>query len=246
MKRYLLNAALVMSLSFTSSALAEVVTLTSKKGDNLIVTLLAKQGDKVLIKRASDNKEFAISLDTLSDESQASVSEKMKLLKAVYPPLDIKVSVNKRRKHKVGSSYIKVMTVSAKITVTNEDNRISCPSCNTDIIFIGQDQRDPSKYKILSSQEREIIPHDRGYSFSSESFDTEYDSDNKGVGNWGGYKYVGYLFVVCDDNNEVLHTKTNYVVIEKALESSVTKAADLMSYASGTILDKSMSKPESK
>jgi len=74
-----------------------VVTLTSKNGKNLVVTLVAKQGDKVLVRRASDSKEFAVSLDTLNEESQQNVMDKMKSLKDAYPPLELDVVLGKRR-----------------------------------------------------------------------------------------------------------------------------------------------------
>ena len=72
-----------------------MVTLTSKNGKSLVVTLVAKQGDKVLVKGASDNKEFAVSLDTLNEESQQSVMNKMKSLKDAYPFLELGVVMGK-------------------------------------------------------------------------------------------------------------------------------------------------------
>ena len=94
MKRYLLSAVFILSLA--SSAFAEVVTLTSKDGKSLVVTLVAKQGDKVLVKRASDNKEFALSLDTLNAESRQNVTDKMKSLKDVYPSFGVGRSIRKK------------------------------------------------------------------------------------------------------------------------------------------------------
>ena len=240
MKRYLLSAVFILSLE--SSAFAEVVTLTSKDGKSLVVTLVAKQGDKVLVKRASDNKEFALSLDTLNAESRQNVTDKMKSLKDVYPPLELDVVLGKRRTRVNRSYYMKDMEITAKVTVTNKDRRIPCPQCFADIIFIGQNQRDPDLYKVMSTQRREVKPTEKGASFDSTPFVTRYDSYNKGYNNAGGHKYVGYVLVVSDQDGKVLHTKATSGFITKALDSSVTKSSDLMSYAKNTVLDKGMNK----
>ena len=240
MKRYLLNAAFILSL--VAPAFAEVVTLTSKNGKNLVVTLVAKQGDKVLVRRASDSKEFAVSLDTLNEESQQNVMDKMKSLKDAYPPLELDVVLGKRRNRVSGSYYMKDMEITAKVTVTNKDHRIPCPECSADIIFIGQDQKDPDLYKVMSTQRRGVKPTEKGAVFDSTPFVTRYDSDNKGYNNVGGYKYVGYVLVVSDQDGKVLHTKATSGFIKKALDSSVTKVTDLMSYTEGAVLDKGMNR----
>lgn len=246
MKSIFSLAAICLSLTFVPAVVGEVMTIKSKNGDELIVTLLAKQGDKILIRRAKDKKEFAISPDSLSEESKKKILAKLESLDVSYPPLDSVISVSKRRRHDNDSHYMKAMTISAKVTVTNEDHKIPCPTCKANIIFLGQDQKYTKKFMVLSNQQVDITPTEHGYTFTSEPFITKYDSDNKGEGNIGGYKYVGYLLVVSSEDGKVLHTKTVYPRIKKALEMSATKASEMKALTGRTILNEEMNKPESK
>ena len=69
-----------------------------------------------------------------------------------------------------------------------------------------------------------------------------YDSDNKGDGNIGGFKYEGYLLVVRDMEDKVLFTKTVYSKIKKALELDVSFADELSKLPTGTLLNDSLKK----
>ena len=230
-------------LSFTPLTSAEVVTLESKSGKKMIVTLLSRQGDKVVIRRSPDNKEFAISPDTLSAASKTMLMGKMDKLKVAYPPLSSTVSISKRRSPDGNSSYMKKMEIAAKVTITNKDYKIPCPTCTINVIFIGQDQRYPDQFAVLSNQKFNIDPSPKGTTIKTEPFITTYDSDNKGEGNIGGDKYVGYLVVLNDHEGKVIHTKTVYPGLKKALDIDSAAAELIKTYPKGTKLAKNMKKP---
>lgn len=236
--------AAVLFITFAAAATAApvIVTITSSKGKSMTVRLMGKQGDKYLIRRTSDGKEFAIPPGILDEASQKLLMEKAKTMKEIYPPLEADVSIGKRRKPRGSSSYMKAMEITGKVTLTNGDNSVPCPPCSARLIFIGQNQKYESRYKVLSSQQFDITPTDKGEDFTTLPFVTVYDSDNKGDGNSGGYKYYGYLLVVQDRDDNVILTKTLSGRISKAMEMNVSLAKNMLAYKEGQILDESMEK----
>ena len=208
----------------------------------MIVSLIAVQGDKIVIERASDNKEFTISPDSLSPESKMLILKESKSIKERYPPLDADISISKRRQKDNDSYYMKKMSITSKITLTNRNHKIPCPPCKINMVFIGQDQRDPKIFNVLSNQQFKVTPTPDGVLTETAPFNTSYDSDNKGEGNIGGSKYVGYLLIITDKNNKVIHTKTLYSKIKKALDFDTTIPNKLKSYTTGTRLNEQMSK----
>lgn len=226
-----------------SALQAEVMTITSKNGKQMIVSLVSRQGEKVVIRRTSDNKEFAIDPSSLSKESETLVLDKMKALPVAIPPIESEISIGKRRKKDGNSDYMKQMEITSKITLTNKDYKIPCPDCTANIIFIGQDQKNTKEFKVLSNQQFTIKPTPKGAVQNTAPFNTRYDSDNKGEGNIGGHKYVGYLLVITGPDNEIVYTKTIYSNLRKALETDVSAAATIKTYPANTILGPDMKKP---
>lgn len=234
---------LVSGILLTQLTCAEILTISDKKGRSMVVELVSRQGNKIVVKRLKDNKTFTIDPLTLSEESQKEIKEKSKKIKEAYPPIEAKVVINKRRKHAHRSYYMKKMTISSKITLTNKNSKIISPNCQCNIIFIGQSQRDTDRFVVLSNESFKLTPTHKGTDFKSTPTVTSYDSDNRGYGNIGGYKYVGYLLVVSDrDRKSVVLTKTMYSTIKKAMEANGALANNMRNYKEGTYLDKSMTK----
>ena len=242
MKPHTIILTLIFSLCLLPVTSAEVMSVESKNGKTMVVSLVSRQGEKIVIKRVKDGKEFTISPDSLSEKSKKMVLSKMKTLKVAYPPLEAAVTIGKRRKPDNGSSYMKEMTITSKVTLSNQDRKVPCPACTMNIIFIGQDQRDTDKLEVLSNQKFKVTPTPEGSLIVGAPFITSYDSDNKGDGNIGGYKYVGYLVVVSSSDNKVIYTKTTSPLVKKALEMNVSAAASIKSYPKSTRLDKNMKK----
>ncbi len=232
------------SFFWLSSLQAEVISVTSKSGKKMIITLLARQGEKVVMRRASDDKEFTISPDSLDEKSAKLIRSKMKNLKIALPPLDAQVVISKRRKKKANSFYMKQMEVGSKITIINEDPKIPCPPCTANMVFIGQDQEDTDQFTVLANQQFKVTPTRQGAIQNTSPFTTTYDSYNKGEGNIGGAKYVGYLLVITSPDKEIIYTKTMHSGIKKALEFDASAAAKIKKYPSGTILGPDMKKPK--
>ena len=231
--------ALFSLLLFTNAA-AKIITIESRDGKLMTVTVNALKGDKVVIKRTKDSKLFTISPDSLSPNSKQQILQEMKLLKDIYPPLEADVSIGKRRSANNGSYYMKKMDISSKVSLFNKDNNIECPPCTVNMIFIGQDQSATSKFRVLSNQQFKLSPTPRGVNHSTKPFLTTYDSGNKGYGNFGGYKYVAYLLVVKDKKNQVIHTKTLYSKIKKAIDQDRDFAKKLAALKTGTTLGENM------
>jgi hypothetical protein len=209
----------------------------------MTVELLARlDDDSFRIKRIKDGKIFTIRSGCLCSESKKLLLEKAKDLKLLYPELEIKVSISKRRKKEGGSYYMKSMTISGRVTLINKDLNVPSPPCYCNIIFFGESQKYEDSYKIISNQAFKLEPTPKGASFGSEPFITSYDSDNKGRGNLGGYKYVGYLIIIADENGKVLQTKTLFPPLKKIIEMNVSIISKIKGYSEGTSLNKSMKK----
>ena len=243
MKHKIIIFILIFSFCHLIDLQAKIITIESIKGKAMTVELVAVQERNITIKRTKDNREFTIATDSLSPQSQRLIAKEATALKERYPPLDADVSVSKRRKADNDSYYMKKMVITSKITLTNKNHKIPCPPCKINMIFIGQDQRNPDIFSLLSNQQFKVTPTPKGTQTQTSPFETSYDSDNKGEGNIGGYKYVGYLLIVSDKNNKVIYTKTLYSKIKKALDLDISITNKLKLYAPGTKLNQLMAKP---
>lgn len=227
----------------TGSTLADPAKLTivDLKDRSMIITVVGPVGDdKVTIQRIKDRKQFTIPLDSLNEDSQKEVKKELKTISESYPELTSEVSISKRRKAENGSSYMKNMVISAKATVKIKKQNLTCPPCTASLIFIGQDQRTPDRYQVLSSQRFKFTPTAEGEILETKSFSTSYDSDNKGDGNIGGYKYKSYLLVVFDKDGKAILTKTLDSKIKKAIEGNMSFSKTMATYKKGTYLKDSM------
>jgi len=207
-------------LPVISLANSDTLNLINKQGKQMTVSVLSWKDGNYVIKRESDNKRFTISLDLLDAPSQKKFS--------------------KRRNDKGTSYYMKEMNVSGKVVLKNTDSGKLCPECTGRLIFIGQNQRETNLFNVLHNQKFKLTPTLKGVEFTTSTFKTSYDSDNKGEGNIGGYKYDGYLLVVLDKKENVILTKTLSSNIKKALDLHDDFAKKMMSYPANTILNKTM------
>jgi len=229
---------IVASFAMVGAALAEVMTVELKTGRSELVDVLGLSGDKIKVKSLKNGKVISFSISKLSDESQKKVLKKIKRSPSAYPPVEVKVSIGKRRESS-SSSYEKSVSITSKLTVTNEDRTVECPPCKCNMIFIGQSDRYKDKYVVLSNQSFTIVPTNRGAVFASEPFVTTYSE-------YSGYKYVGYLVVVADKKKHVIYTKTIYPALKKALAKDPLLVSKMVGYKRGTYLNKSMTSSESE
>lgn len=239
MKAASLFASAILLAAPSAIAESDVFTVKDQKGRSMIITLVSKKGDKFVIRRVKDNTEFTISASSLDEDSQKVLLEEAKNIPVSYPKLELDVVIGKRRKPDRGSYYLKVMEVSSKVTITNKELGTVCPSCDCALVLFGQDQRDDEVFQVLANQKFTLIPTGEGAVFNIKPFETSYDSDNKGYGNFGGFKYVGYLLIVRDLDQNVIGTKTVYSKLKKA-STDPAFLKKIYSAAVGTRTDKDL------
>lgn len=240
MKSHILLFFSTLLLCLMPFANAEVITIESKDGRQMIVSLMARQGDQVVLKRAKDGKEFTIDPSSLSEKSKKLILAKMKTLQVAYPPLEATVTIGQRRNGS-GDSWTRQVKVTSKITLINKDYKVPCPKCSMSIIFIGQDQTNKDRLKVLSNQNFQLTPTPKSQPVEGTPFLTDY---YRGYSDYG-YKYVGYLLVVTDpDNKRVIYTKTTSSLVRKALEANTMTAKNLKSYPQNTLINANMQKPK--
>jgi len=209
----------VVWVSLLSCMLAgPMVEISNKKGEVLVAELLSVGDTGAKLKKVSGGATFEVGFDLLSEESVKMLKEKAADLPVAYPVFELDVMVSKRRKAKNGSYYLKAMTVGGKITVSNRSMRKDFPVTKGRIVFLGQDQRDKSVYSVLAVSKFEVSPKaGKEQDIPLPEFVTTYDSDNKGYGNIGGFKYEAYMVILYDDDGKIIYSKS--------LDGKVSKAA---------------------
>ncbi|MGE9268774.1 MAG: hypothetical protein ACQKBY_11825 [Verrucomicrobiales bacterium] len=228
-------------LALPLSAAGPVLTISNKAGKSLVVELLELKDEGVRVRLVENKAKYDIPFDQLSPESVEALKEKGANLPAVYPELELDVVVKKRRKDLGSSYYMKAMTVGGTVKVENRSQRRDCPPSFARLVFVGQDQRTPEKFTVLAVRDLELAPK-AGQVFEQkvEDFETQYDSDNKGQGNIGGYKYFGYLLLVHDGEGRIVEHKTVSGVIAKAVSDNQGVLGSMLKTRPGAMMDDQM------
>lgn len=211
---------LIFWMGFVGFALAgPVLEIVNQQGQSLEGEVLSITEQAVKIRRASDKRVFDLKLSTLSEGTVSLLESKKDEIGMTHPEYEFDVSISKRRKKQSGSWYMVNMEIAAKVSTKNTDRVLDSPGLKGKMIIIGQDQRDVSLFKILAAQEFDVAPK-AGKTMETQlpSFVTSYDSDNKGEGNIGGYKYEGYVLLVKDAKGKLLYSKSLTPSFQKALE----------------------------
>ena len=201
------------SLSFLlSSSLCfagPILDLTDKKGNTLNAEVISISEKAVSVKRTKDKKVFKIPLANLDAESVKNLKAKTKDMPAALPDFELSFSIEKRRKN--DGYYMETQTISGKGIVKNASREIDSPELNLNILVIGEDQRDDDLKTILTNQSFTVSPMKLNEEeVVLKEIKTRYDSDNKGSGNVGGYKYADYIILLTDkDGNHVASKSLN-------------------------------------
>lgn len=233
---------LIAFLLLALPAGAEVINVTDTKGRNLIIELLALEDDTVAFEvPAQKNKEYELPIDRFDAASQARIREASKNLKPRVPKLDFDVAVEKRRK-KVGY-YMVQQTVTTKVSVKNLSRTIDLPPCKCRILFVGRNRKNNDLYMILNVQEFEAAaPKGDTFKHETKPFTTEYDSDNAGAGNVGGYQYDAYIVMLSDGDENILASHSSDPSIRSALKDDLLLLPKVAKYPKGTQMNARLQK----
>lgn len=220
---------------------ADLISVRDTKDRTVQIDLLAFEDDKaVFTVPGKGDREFALPLAHFDAISQEKIKMAARKLKARLPKLELDVTVGRRRK-KV-NFYLVRQTVTSKVTIQNTSHSLSFPSAKGRILFIGRNSKNNDIYSILRSQEFEVpqIARSGATEFEPKSFVTEYDSDNDGYGNVGGWQYDSYVVAVLDDDGRILASKTSDPSIRAALEKEPALLAKVLEFERDQRFDKSM------
>lgn len=196
------------------------VEIEDLKGRTLRAELISVDEKGAKLRKDVGKPAFPVGFELLTEDSIALLKETAEAMPVVYPRFEADVVVSKRRKTAGGSWYMKKMTIGGKVIISNKSMRRDFPFTKGRLVFIGQDQRLESVYKVLSVNDFEFAPAaGREEEILLKEFVTRYDGDNKGRGNIGGFKYDGYLLVLYDEEKRVVFSKTLSGSISKAIEA---------------------------
>ncbi len=216
-------------------ALADVeMTVMDLQGRTIMIELVSADDTTVTFRRKGDARQFTLPLDQLDAESKTRIMDEAKALPMVLPSIVPEVVIGKRRQ-KTDSYYMVRQTITCAVKLRNADQQVALPRLTARVLFFGQNQKTPDAHIVLSVQEFpvELKP---GESSATElkAFSTSYDSDNKGVGNIGGYQYSGYLLVFLSENGEVLFHQTTDAGIRLALANQPDLLKSVANYSVGS------------
>ena len=236
------NFACILWIAATIAGVAgPVVEISNKEGKTLSAELISVGETSAKFKKTAGSPPFEVAFDTLSPETVAMLKKEAEEMPVVYPRFDVDVVVSKRRKASSGSYYMKSMTVGGKVVVSNQSMKSDFPVTKGRLVFIGQNQQTESVYQVLSVTDFEISPKaGKEQEIPVADIITTYDSDNKGRGNIGGYKYYGYLLIFHDGEGNVTYSKTLSGVITKAISDNPKVVDQFLTVAVLTNLTENM------
>lgn len=198
-----------------------VLLLANKEGQSFEAEILAADDDSVKVRRSSDRKVFELPLTTFDDATLLAIEKARKALGEMYPNYESEVSIGKRRKSG-DSYYLKTQDITATVKITNTHRTLASPEVTARMVFLGQDQSQPSKFQVLATRDFKVSPEpDSTVELELRPFSTTYDSDNEGEGNIGGYKYDGYVLILYKKDNSIAHFKTTNSRYGKAIDMNV-------------------------
>lgn len=197
------------------------MTITDKEGRSLEAELLAVRDDSIRFKSLANSKEYTLPFSKLSAETIKAAKNRADEIPILYPELDISVVIGKKQKRLGNSSYMKSMDVKTTVKVKNTDNNAPCPPTKGHVLFFGQNQATPDVFTVLTTRNFEFsLNGGETKELPLQGFRTEFDSDNKGYNNVGGYKYVSYLLVLTDHKGHIIDHKTTSSKVSKNIENT--------------------------
>ncbi len=222
------------------------VEISNKKGEVLVAELLSVGETSAKLKKVNGGATFEVGFDLLSEASVKMLREKAAELPVVYPPFELDVVVSKRRRSSEGSYYMKSMRVGGKITISNRSMKTDFPATKGRIVYVGQDQRIKSIYSVLAVSNFEVSPKaGKEQEIPLPEFVTTYDSDNKGYGNIGGFKYEAYMVMLYDEKGAITYSKSLDGKLSKAVTDNPKVLESFLTIAQGARLtDKMLPAPD--
>ena len=252
---------LIPVVLFTWAALATVafcadlLTVADQKGRSLIIQLVTLADETVTFTRQGDSKEYKLPISQFDQGSQDRIrkqAEEMaasgtKPAAAVAYKLQPSIVIGKRRRDKAGSYYMEIQDITCTVKLANLSTTVKADGLSGSIVFFGRNTRKPDIYNVLSTQKFEAAVDTSGsFSKDMEPFSTTYDSDNKGVGNVGGFQYYGYIFALFDSTGKLVLTETAAGNFRMALANKADLLDAVLKYSKeSTVSDKLEPSPNS-
>jgi len=210
------------------------------KGRALAIDLLKVQGDKVTFTRSGQSKKYTLPMKNFTEESREAITKAVKDLPKPLPALKVENAIiGKRTRDRGRSYYMETQEIYGKVRIKNTSRDENYDPCDVTVILFGQDQRRTDLYKVLSNQKFKSEPEaERTSEHELESAFTEFDSDNKGHGNIGGFAYCGYIIVIKDEEGRTIDHKVQGSGPRRALQNNISIIDELDVFKENTLLDK--------
>lgn len=209
--------------------------LKNKQGKTLQAEILGLNPKQVRFRSGTNPTEHTVPLSSLSEETIAAL-QSAENIPALHPEYATDIIIGKRRKKQKGSFYRVDQTITSAIKIQNKSLELDSPGINARLLIFGQDQKETQLHQVLAAFDYRAEPErNKTAEKTFEPFVTDYDSDNEGEGNVGGYKYVGYIFLLFDDSGKIIEIKSLYPDFKKALAEGGELTTQLKTMAKGTL-----------
>lgn len=243
MKKLMMKG-LLLSVLFAQQLLAgPTISLSNKDGVSFEAEILALDKKETTVRRTSDQRVFVVPLNTLNASTRKLLRKNADLITDVHPDYELDVIIGKRRKKE--GFYMSRQTVTCKVNIENSSRELDSPGFKMRVLLIGQDQKDTDSFMILTAQDFKGSPSKNATAtFQLNPVTTSYDSDNKGYGNVGGFKYEDYILILTDLDNRLIMTKSLSSEYSKELVNQPGIIKKLMRAKSKTTFRKGLKLPK--
>lgn len=219
---------------------AKVVTVENTAGTAIEIEIISLDGDDLtyrLIRNGRAGAPGVMSMGLLNEKSQMIVRAASEHVLPPLPDYEIDLVVNSRRKDKGVGDWI-LQNVGGEVRVRNNSPQKYAPATKLYIVYFGEHRRYSDRYAVLHRAEFDVsTPSGDTEEFVIEPVVVEYDSDNKGAGNFGGCQYCGLICVIkMADGRIVLHD-TQGGIMKVGVKSSPQILQAIQEYQTGDIFD---------
>ncbi len=188
---------------------AKEVTLRNKDGKNLTASLITLDGDKLTVLRASDKKQFVLSLAQLDDVSRAEVDVWLAAGGGLSEQFEIELNSGKTHRKAGTEDYDdKNLNIEPLIVVKNPSANLRTRAAKVTALLLGRPVNERSAYYVFSTENFELpsIPGGQTGMFQMKKVSRNYD--DRGDAKFGA-RYLGWVVLIHDpEDGRIIHSQS--------------------------------------
>jgi hypothetical protein len=183
-------------------AQAKEVALRNKDGKSLSASLITLDGDKLTVLRASDKKQFALSLAQLDDASRAEVNAWLEAGGGLSERFTVEVRSGKRQRS-TGEYYDddKKVDIEPLVVIKNPDANMRTREVKVTALLLGRPVAQRNSYHVFSIETFNIPSLEGGKEAALQMKHISRTFDDRGEYKYG-VRYHGWVVVITDPEDD--------------------------------------------